>query len=125
MVVSNVNAMIPPRKISKPALPEQTDTYNQKIQAFLSNWSKMLPGSSSEPVKKKLGFFDLLNESIDIMQDRLTSLLLDKYQPEHLVNISREACGTFEFYRAAEMIEEGKIAMEKVLKKDHLPTAKS
>lgn len=107
LVVSNVNAMIPYKKsvedMKKEAAAEQA--YLQKIQSFLVGWNRLLPGS--QEAEKKLGFFDLLNESIDLMQDRLTSLLLEKHQPDILVNISRDVCGTFGFYKARELIRIG------------------
>jgi len=111
LVVSNVNAIMPFVKIKEsPVLEAESATYNQKIQAFINGWGKLLPGNTE--TEKKLGFFDLLNESIDLMQDKLTSLLLEKYKPDLLVNISREACSTFEFYKAKEMIELGKDLFE-------------
>lgn len=107
LVVSNVNAMIPYKKsvedMKKEAAAEQA--YLQKIQSFLVGWNRLLPGS--QEAEKKLGFFDLLNESIDLMQDRLTSLLLEKHRPDILVNISRDVCGTFGFYKARELIRIG------------------
>ncbi len=111
LVVSNVNAIIPYEKVQ--ATQDDKAGYNKKIQSFLTGWGKLLPGASNDSPEKKLGFFDLLNESIDLMQDRLTSLLLEKHQPDLLVNISRDACSTFEFYKCEELIEAGKAAYHK------------
>jgi hypothetical protein len=36
-------------------------------------------------------------------------------KPDLVVNISRKACDIFEFHRAAEMIEYGKIQLDKTL----------
>ncbi len=110
LVVSNVNAILPYKKSVKQLQLEkkESERYNQRIQSFLSDWSKKLPGAS--PVDKKLGFFDILNESIDLMQDKLTSLLLEKHKPDILINISRECASTFEFYKAKELIDVGREA---------------
>lgn len=110
LVVSNVNAIVPYKKSARQVQIEkqESERYNQRIQAFLADWSKKLPGASS--VDKKLGFFDILNESIDLMQDKLTSLLLEKHKPDMLINISRDCASTFEFYRAKELIEIGRAA---------------
>lgn len=117
LVVSNVCAIKPyTRKVEDKKKEEAEEArYNLKIQSFLNSWNKLLPGSS-ESTEKKLGFFDLLNDSIDLMQDRMTSLLLEKYPPDILVEVSREASSTFEFYKAAELIEVGKEAVEDILK---------
>lgn len=112
LVVSNVSAITPyksPFKKTEEAKKE-SESYNSRIQTFLSDWGKKLPGSS--PIEKKLGFFDILNESIDLMQDKMTSLMLEKHKPDLLINVSREACGTFEFYKAKELIEAGKQAFK-------------
>ena len=121
LVVSNVNAMIPYSKLvvdEKKAIQEEA-SYNKKIQHFLSRWGQYLPGGGTE-TKSKLGFFDILTESIDLMQDKLTSLLLEKHQPGIVVNISRDACSTFEFYKAEEMIKEGRRACDEMIAKEGL-----
>lgn len=118
LVVSNVNAIIPYQKKVKDKRKDLAAeaSYNQKIQSFLNSWNKFLPGSTAESTEKKLGFFDLLNESIDLMQDRLTSLLMEKHRPDILVNTSREACSTFEFYKCRELIEAGHESYQKTAK---------
>lgn len=35
---------------------------------------------------------------------------IEKYPPDMVVNISRNSCGLFDFYKAKEMIEAGKYA---------------
>ena len=114
LVVSNVNAIVP--YVEEETLVEikQEESYNEKIQSFVAKWGKLLPGSSE--VSKKLGFFDILNESIDLMQDRLTSLLLAKHSPDLSINISREICSTFEFYKAKKAIRIGSSACDEAIK---------
>ncbi|MOA50976.1 hypothetical protein D3C78_1740610 [compost metagenome] len=56
--------------------------------------------------------FGLLNRSFDLLQDRLTQVMLETYKPDILVNVSRNACGSFEFYRASELIEVGRLSFE-------------
>lgn len=120
LVVSNVNANIPyerVKKASKKELQKEAEaehSYNQKIQQFLSRWNKLLPGDDSDNPKKP-GFFDLLNRSIDLMQDTLTQLILEKHQPDVHIRISREACSTFEFYKAEELIAAGRAAVRQAL----------
>lgn len=114
LVVSNVNASI---AYEKPKKTEKVDkqgeeSYEQKISKFFDNWGKLLPGTS-EPTKK-LGFFDLINRSIDLMQDKLTDALLEKHNPDMLIQLSRDAASTFEFFRAKELIEAGRKAYDEV-----------
>lgn len=114
LIVSNVNSMIPYHPNQTTYQKARTESVQLKIEQFVSKWTKRLPGTSSS--RKKLGFFDLMNASIDLMQDRLTSLLLEKYNPDFTINISRDACNTFEFYRAEELIEIGREATSDALK---------
>jgi len=111
LVVSNVNAMIPyiaPKKTE--AEIEKAKTYQVKIQNFVEKWANMIPGNNE--AKKKLGYFDIMTSSIELMQDRLTCLMLEKYNPEIRIEISRDICTTFEFYKAEEVIAAGRKSFE-------------
>lgn len=119
LVVVNVNATIPyktPFK-NKEIAKKEEQKYLKKIMEFKVNWSRLLPSNSEvkEPIEK-LGYFELLNRSIDLMQDKMTTLILEHYRPDIQVDISRDAANTFEFYKAEEMIEMGKKAYKKAKK---------
>jgi NTE family protein len=58
----------------------------------------------------------LVNTSYDYTQDRLAEVMEEIYKPEILVHVPRTSCGTFEFYRAEEMIQMGKDAFRQALK---------
>lgn len=118
LVVSNVNALKPYKSPSSGKKEKPSGQYVKRLEEMMSQISKMIPGSKSP--EKKLGFFDLLNDSLDLLQDRLTGELLKQYKPELSVNISREACSTFEFYKAKEMIAAGREAFEEAFKNSGL-----
>jgi len=117
LVVVDVNANIP----YTPKLPEtaediaQKNQYNRLIAEFRIKLKTLWPAQKEHlpPVIKKLGFFDLLNRSIDSMQERMTSLQMEKYHPDIVVRVPRDCCGTFEFYRGKEIVEEGNLAFNK------------
>jgi NTE family protein len=69
--------------------------------------------NKNENAAENLGLFDILNKSYDLTQDRLTELIIQVHQPDMVINISRDACGVFEFYRANEIIEEGRKAFHR------------
>jgi NTE family protein len=118
LVVSNVNAF--KQYVSPLKKPEKkvSNQYTKRLEEMMNQISKVIPGASS--AKKKLGFFDLLNDSLDLLQDRLTSELLKQYKPELRVDVSRDACSTFEFYKAKEIIQAGRQAFEEALKNSNL-----
>lgn len=94
---------------------QQTTKKNYEIR--IDQIKKKVSGwfSNSNDKAKELGFFDLLNSSFDLTQDSLAEFIIEKHKPDILVNISREACGTMEFYRAEEMIAAGREALEEAL----------
>ncbi len=65
---------------------------------------------NKEAKKKTPNYFYIVDKSIDIMQDKICSLTKDHYQPDIMVEISREASSTFEFDRAHELIAAGRNA---------------
>jgi NTE family protein len=56
----------------------------------------------------KLGYFSLLTRTIDLMTMHLADMALQNYTPDILINISRESCSIFDFYKAEEMVEAGR-----------------
>ena len=78
------------------------------------------------PTKKKtngsspvltFSLFELLSTSYDFTQDRLTEMMIHLYPPDVLIEIPRNSCSVFEFYRAAELIALGKHAYHAAMKK--------
>lgn len=112
VVAVNLNADIPYK-------PSATLSDESKDRAsYLKMFDSMLAvlprfETSKEDTVASLGLFDLLNKSYDLTQDRLTELMIDVHKPDLVVNISRDACGVFEFYRANEIIEEGRRAFHR------------
>jgi NTE family protein len=56
----------------------------------------------------KLGFFEIVQRSLETMQSTISRLKLAVYSPDVIIEIPKNACGPFEFYRAAEMIALGR-----------------
>ncbi|MEO7990303.1 MAG: patatin-like phospholipase family protein [Chryseolinea sp.] len=116
IVAVNLNANVP-IVINNIVMEQNKEmaAYQKMMNAFraqfLNNDSKV------EEKIEQFGFFDLLNKSFDMTQDRLTELMIDVHKPDIVVDISREACGVFEFYRANEIIEEGRKAFRKAYNK--------
>jgi NTE family protein len=111
IVAVNLNANIPIANNNVVVDNKEMAAYQKMLHAFRAQFL-----NNDSPVEEKIeqfGFFDLLNKSFDMTQDRLTELTIDVHKPHIVVDISREACGVFEFYRANEIIEEGRKAFRK------------
>jgi len=78
-------------------------------------WLRSLPltpkkkNNDSGPVPR-FSLFELLSTTYDFTQDRLTEMMIQNYPPDVLIEIPRNSCGVFEFYKAADLIALGKHA---------------
>ena len=118
LVSVNVNS---PEKFN-PAHDEVISTAHQ--QGYLNarerlneKWSKLVNRGNKE-VKlksKEIGMFDLISESINLMQHRMSIHAIEKYNPDITINISAKVATIFDFYRAEALIEIGRQACRKAL----------
>ena len=67
---------------------------------------------------------ELLLSSYNMTQDRLASYLLKTYPPDILIEIPRNSCSTFEFYKARYMIDLGRNACTRALEHNQQPDGK-
>ena len=111
LVVVDVNAAIPFEKpfASKKDDDDKQSVYLKKIKDFYAHFQETSPFEKDD----KMGYFDLMNSVIDLMRDRLVEISLEKNAPDMLIQISHESCGTFDFYKAEEMVEVGRYAAMK------------
>ena len=64
---------------------------------------------SSESHPPVPGTLDLLTQSMDLMQANLARLRLAAYEPDLLIELPRNIASAYEFYRARELIEMGRL----------------
>jgi NTE family protein len=93
---------------SRPAPPPSAsligdNRYRQRILKFVE--AVRPPRGNKEPSR---GLLDVAFTSMQAMQDTISRLRLSAYPPDVLVQIPRNACGFFEFWRAEELIELGR-----------------
>jgi len=107
LVAVNINAMIPYMKPLKLIRNKEKQEQNSILKRLEFNdwWEKFF---SKEKSKEKYSSIALLNLSYDMMQNRISEISIDKYQPDILVNVSRYAYSTFDYYKAKEIIKLGK-----------------
>jgi NTE family protein len=111
VVAVNLNAHVPER--SGQLIPDNKEraAYLKMLDAFRTQILKI--DSKAEDNIERLGFFDIMTKSLEMTQDRLTELMIAVHKPDIVVDICRDSCGVFEFYRANEIIEEGRKAFRK------------
>lgn len=116
LVAVNVNADIPLDKprVTKEEKQNRLSIYQQKMKDFYHqfNW-----GNAKES-EEQLGYFDLMNKTLALMTQHIAEVSMEKYPPDLLIQVSREASTMFDFYKAEELVEIGRLAAQKALAGD-------
>jgi NTE family protein len=109
LVVVNLNSRKPyTNKLMKSTSKSKLERFDNLLEPLKQSWQSIRPMVSTD--NQKFGYFDIMNRSFDLMQDKLSDCILEKYNPDIVVEISRESAGILEFYKAEELINEGKNA---------------
>ena len=80
---------------------------------YRNKWVDMLPNSSS--FRDRFNYLGIVNKSVELMQEKITDYSLIQYKPDIIINVPRDVCGMYEFYRAKEVIKAGKRACNEAL----------
>ncbi len=116
LAVVNVNADIPHVRIEPREEEPVRKGYLKMIRNINTRAGKHIPKHR----KDDIGIFNLNNRSISIMLNQIASLTLMDSRVDIMVRIPKESFGTYDFYKAAEIIREGERAT--ILALDgHLP----
>ncbi len=113
VIAVNVNAEIPAKRpvVTEEEGAKRLSVYREKIRDFQRHLAKESPGSHEE----KMGYFSLLTRTLDLMTMHMADLSLKQHEPDLLINISRDSCHMYDFYRAEELVETGREAARAVL----------
>lgn len=106
LVVVNVSSPVPYEKKSIEAEKLSDNKYSEQIKLIREKLDNLIPTKKTEDI----GIFNLTNKSISTMMRKISDLTLEKHKPDLLINISKESFGTYDFYKAKEIIEEGERA---------------
>jgi len=115
LIAVNINAEDPLIKdIAKSNIPqenEEPDAYMSRMSNYMRGWLNMKK-STSEVQESTLGYMGIMSKTFDFMQDRMCSQSIQIHKPDIVVKVPRSVGATLEFYRAKEIIEEGRQAAE-------------
>lgn len=114
LIAVDVNANVPVLKLqsSNKEIKEKQSIYQEKIKSFQLHLKNRFP----ETNKEKLGYFDLLSKTISLMAHTIAQMSLEKNPPDLLINISKQSAGTYDFFKAEELINRGRLATIECLK---------
>lgn len=111
LVVVDVNANIPVEKV---VFKKENYTQNKYFSQIL-NLNKKLRNTIPKNKADDLGLFNLTSKSISLMLYKISELTLEKDKPDILISMPHEAFGTYDFYKATEIINAGETLTEKAL----------
>jgi len=105
-IAVNLNAVgenyVPPEEVSDLADSDEKQGYRKVISDFLDDLMKDDAEDAGDPDAA-----ELLTRSIDVMQGAIARLKLAAYTPDKVIEIPRDACSFFDFYKTAEMSDLG------------------
>ena len=115
LIAVNVNAQIPYQKstVNNPDWGFLEELTSGKLNGFQKKLSKLVSVSK----KENTGYFNLIRDTTSLMLSQISKLTLEMNPPDLLIEVSRHACGTFDFYKATELIELGKEITKENLKR--------
>jgi len=96
-------------KKEKPAT--HRNKYHRMVAEFIDGLQKRVNGSQRD----ESGFFEVISQSIDTMQNSIARFKLAAYSPDVLIEIPKDSCTIYEFDRAKEMIAIGRKSTERAL----------
>jgi NTE family protein len=98
-----------PEQVAVPE-PETSSSYRARVGEFIG---KLMPHGPDKP--REPGMLELLTQSMDLMQANLSRLRLAAYEPDLLIRLPRNVANVYEFYRARELIELGRLQTRRML----------
>ena len=84
-------------------LDDASKSMGRRIARYLTEWRS----SRNSETADRVGAYDIADQAFDAMQGAIARHKLAAYPPDIVIEISRNACGTFEFDRAAQIIDLG------------------
>jgi NTE family protein len=116
-IAVNLNANIQNTyKIERPKKEEIAENTLYKKTIELMDKAKQAIGTETSKEELPIDIFYILNKSLDATQSLIVENIIKEHQPDLMIDIPRDACESYEFDKAYEMIEIGKRATQKSLK---------
>lgn len=95
--------------------PEKKAADDDRLHKKIARFIKDLATPDQDEPSGKLGAYAVAAQAFDAMQNTVARQKLAAYPPDVLIEISRNACGSFDYDMAEEMIEHGRqVALKRI-----------
>lgn len=115
LIAVNVNANIPYQKA--PPVETEPGYFGKFFNGALNHSQTKSDKNQPTDKKESNGYFDMIVDSSVLMLSQITRLTLEMNPPDLLIEISRDACSIFDFYKARELIDLGEKTTNACLEK--------
>ncbi|MEA1873518.1 MAG: patatin-like phospholipase family protein [Bacteroidota bacterium] len=122
LFVANVDGIEPveiPVETYKQQVDEKPEPIDITIEEQEKQFSERVKDSLSKMFshdEKRIGYFNLINKSTSLMLQIISEYSLSMNPPDTLINMQRNKFGTFDFDKAAEIIDYGESITDEVIK---------
>jgi NTE family protein len=117
LVAVNVNSPVIQDHPESEVSLRHAEGYRTAREHLNRRWSELIHRGRKKPIPKaeEIGMFDLISESINLMQNRLSLHSIEKNHPDIIINIPYKIATIFDFYKAETLIEAGREACRKAI----------
>ena len=117
LFVSDVNGLPSPESKPEMIKEEKNSKVEKYVQLLQNKLNSIVPSQEND----QLGIFNLTNKSLGLMLHRISELTLEKYHTDLVIQMPRDAFGTYDFSKARDIIEMGEQnARESLDKYEHM-----
>jgi NTE family protein len=92
-------------RIRFPSIPQMIEP---ALRALIPAFGRAEVGQSDDHQDLRMNTLDVVDRSLNLMQEVIRRYRLAGYPPDVLVNVPLDSCGTLDFHRAKDMIEVGR-----------------
>jgi len=103
-----VNLGGPPGDLLDDVDENKPDNASKSMRKRIAGYLVELRSSKNNGKTGRVGAYDIADQAFDAMQGAIARHKLATYPPDIIIEISRNACGTFDFDRAAQIIDLGR-----------------
>ena len=96
-------------KIHIPKREREKETGMEEIFFEMSQKAEEFFAREKKSTFDEMGMFDIVGRTIDIMQNAVLECKMAGYSPDIMISVPNSACGFYEFNKAYEMIELGRL----------------
>ncbi|WP_159016947.1 patatin-like phospholipase family protein [Cognatiluteimonas profundi] len=104
----------PQRPPGEPARANGEDSGGESVGDRVGDWFERTLGNGDAP-DHGIGLSEMMARALDTMQAQIARVQMALDPPEMVIRIPRDACLFYEFWRAAELIDIGRMQAEKAL----------